>query len=140
MFASLGGWVDLAKLKLTFAKINRAKTVECALIMKMPTTANAPKATVVTTVNTLDRYAIETLVNMAVHVSAIQVDMTDIPVFVQREQLENTVKRIPEMSVHMIPAKMELNVLTELVILIVTVLLNLEVCTKFPFKWIILDP
>lgn len=68
MFANLVGWVDLVKLKLTFAKINHAKMVESVLTMKMPTTASAPKASVVTTVNILDRYAIEIPVNMEVHV------------------------------------------------------------------------
>ena len=68
MFVNLVGWVELVKLRSTFAKTDHAKTEEYAPIMRMLTTANALKATVDTTVNILDRFAIQTHANMGVPV------------------------------------------------------------------------
>jgi hypothetical protein len=129
VIVNLVGWAELVKRRLIFAKINHAKTEEYAQTMKMPTFVNVPKGTVATTASITEKYVIEAHVNMVVHVSAIQMDMTDIAVFVHLEQLETTAKWIREMSVPTVLAKTEPNVLIELETLIVTAPLNIEVKT-----------
>ena len=66
MFVNLVGWVELVKLRSTFAKTDHAKMEEFVRTTRMPTFVNVPKDTVVTIVNTTEKYVIETLVNMVV--------------------------------------------------------------------------
>ena len=127
VFVNLVGWEEPVTRRSIFAKANPAKTEEYVLTMKMPTSVNVLKGTVATIVSITEKYAIEAHVNMVERVSAIQVDMTGIAVFVHLEQPETIAKRIQEMSVPIVLAKMEHNVLIELGILIVIALRNIKV-------------
>ena len=113
--------------RLISAVANHVRTVECVLTTRMLTSANAPRDTVDIIVNILVRSVTEVHANMVVRASAIPVVLMDILAFALLVQRAPIVRRIQETNVPIILAKMMLNALTGLEILIAIVHPNTEV-------------